>query len=187
MRTLTRAQRNHTQARACRAPCCAFCSVFFIYRPLSTAPQSVLQLCARALVHAAAPSLSQGLCCGGGMGGTEGVCAAESHPTNEFLLTSRSPLKKQFVLKRRCAELPCSCLCSHARRRHHLLSALFCYLRCLSPPPSPPTASLIYSPCTLISFHANLKLKLTARGVLMWSRWLLRSRARSLLLLQSLR
>lgn len=107
--------------------------------------------------------------------------AAECHPTNEFLLTSPSPLKKQFVLKRRCAELPCSCLCSHARR-HHLLSALFCYLRRLSFSPSPPTASLICFPCTLISFHADLELKLTARRVLMSSRWL-RSRARSLLLL----
>lgn len=68
--------------------------------------------------------------------------ATECHPTNEFLLTARSPLKKQFVLKRLCAELPCSCWCSH-RRRRHLLSALFCDLRRLSlSPPSPPTASL---------------------------------------------
>lgn len=95
-------------------------------RTLSTAPQSVPQLCARALVHAAAPSLPQVCAVSGGR------CAAECHITNEFLLTARSPLKKQFVLKRRCAELPCSCLCSHVRRRCHLLSALFCHLRRLS-------------------------------------------------------
>lgn len=139
---------SHVRMHAVRRPLLSTVFFFYFYyyfhrdfappplRLLSAAPQSVLQLCARAraLAHAAAPSLSKGPCCGG-VGGKR--CAAVCHPTNEFLLTSRSPLKKQFVLKRRCAELPCSCLCSHTRHPHrrHLLSALFCYLcrRSLSP------------------------------------------------------
>lgn len=87
-----------------------------------------------------------------------GGCAAAEwcHLTNEFLLTSRSPLKNLFVLKRQCAELPLqlfvfSSACATAT----------CYLLSLALSP-------IRSSCSLISFHANLELKLTARRVLMF-------------------
>ena len=47
-----------------------------------------------------------GLCCG---------AAGERHLTNEFLLTSLSPLKNLFVLLQQRAALPCSCLCSQTQ------------------------------------------------------------------------
>lgn len=47
-----------------------------------------------------------GLCCG---------ATGECHLTNEFLLTSLSPLKNLFVLLQQHAALPCSCLCSQTQ------------------------------------------------------------------------
>lgn len=58
------------------------------------------------LILRAETSLSWGLCCG---------ATGECHLTNEFLLTSRSPLKNLFVLLQQHAELPCSCLCSQTQ------------------------------------------------------------------------
>lgn len=109
--------------------------------------------CTHAGTHAAASSLLQGLCCGG---------AAECHLTNEFLLTSRSPLKNLFALRQRCAELPPAAVCVLTHR--HLLSAIFCYLMLsLSLPP-------IHFSCNLIRFHENLDQKLTKRPLLMEGR-----------------
>lgn len=54
----------------------------------------------------ATTSLSWGLCCG---------ALGECHPTNEFLLTTLSPLKNLFVLLQQLAVLPCSCFCSQTQ------------------------------------------------------------------------
>lgn len=57
-------------------------------------------------VHRATASLSRGLCYG---------ATGECHLTNEFLLTSLSPLKNLFVFLQQHAALPCSCLCSQTQ------------------------------------------------------------------------